>query len=273
MLFQVTGRELRPAAVFDSEGLDPFLRSRADEHGYSRCTPTGVLLHPSYLVVRHHGGSPEGRHVIVLNPLPADLRSRGSLETQHLTHSRLIAIRESVITEAGGHRGVHRLQPDGSYARLAAPDGLAVRSLRDPTAPPAVTPVAECPRVTAIAALPGNESFVTGGNRGEMDEWAWDGNWRQRRIRAPQSLEPGSPPQAIVGIVVLARPHRLVAVSAGGDVLIQRLGGEWEREALPERGSPRSLAAHPHAPWVAVGLKRGGFGDPESAVVVLEVSS
>ena len=90
---------------------------------------------------------------------------------QHLTHRRLVAIQGSAITEAGGHRSMIRLQDDGSYARVPATEGLAIRSLLDPCAPPVAIPVEDCGRVTAIAGLPGNRGFLTGGSDGQIDEW------------------------------------------------------------------------------------------------------
>src|SRR5690348_11382971 len=42
---------------------------------------------------------------------------------------------------------------------------------------------------------------------------------------------------------------------------------------LPEAGSPGSLAAHPDRPWIAVGIKKGRFGHPQSAMVLAEVMS
>jgi hypothetical protein len=79
------------------------------------------------------------------------------------------------------------------------------------------------------------------------------------------------PPECIVAIVTLAGSNELVAVSAEAELLILRPNGEWQSERIPHRGSPRSLAAHPTAPWVAVGIKQGGFAKPESVVGLFEL--
>ena len=272
MLFQVDRSELDPVKVFDYQGLDPFIQPNEHERICRRGTPTGILLHESYVIVRQHGGEPGGRHVIVLNPLLTDSQVRAELTTQQLTHSRMVIVRGSVITEAGGNRALKRLQRDGSYARVPATEGLAIRRLDEPTAPPDSLSVHECHRVTAIAALPGNRGFVTGGSDGQIDEWMWNGVWQQRRVRAAaQSRDPRSGADAIVGLVTVTGTNQLVAVSSAGDLLVQRTDGAWECDRLPARGSPRSLAAHPHLPWIAVGLKQGGFDEPEAVVLILAV--
>jgi hypothetical protein len=77
-------------------------------------------------------------------------------------------------------------------------------------------------------------------------------------------------PNSIVGVCHLPDGDRWVSVSAGGEVCLGAgavLTSSWQ---LPEPGSPRSLAAHPDRPWIAVGVKKGGFGRPESAVVLAE---
>jgi len=275
MLFEVEGSELNPSDVFENIGFDPFIEPNSDERQSSLGIATGVLLHDSFVIVRRHSAAPAGRHVIVLSPLPSDCPVRAGGAMQHLTHSRLSVVRGSVVTEAGGSRGVHRRQPDGTYAQVHASEGLAFRRLREPSAPPDVVPIKECPRVTAIVALPGNQGFITGGNQGQIDEWRWDNGWRQQRLRAAiapvvsKSQELERQPESILAIVITAVTNQVVAVSTSGNLLIQRDGGEWECEGLPERGSPRSLAAHPSRPWVAVGLKQGGFIQPESAIAML----
>jgi hypothetical protein len=177
-------------------------------------------------------------------------------------------------------------QADGTYALQPATEGLALRDLQMLDAPLEIVPVEECDRVTAIAALPGNDGFVTGGSSGQIDRWSWDGRWRQQRIRAAvpsktaraassaeQAARAELLPERIVAIVTLAGSLDLVAVSAEGELLILRAGAEWESVRIPFRGSPRSLAAHPLEPWVAVGIKQGDFGRPASVVAVFDVRS
>lgn len=274
MLFAVEGIELSPVQVFDNDAMDPFIEAHGPVWSF-RGTPTGVLLHEGYVITRQHNTAPDGTQVIILNPIPTSIDIPASGHMQHLTHSRLIVVHDTVITEAGGSRGVWRLQADGTHAPAPATEGLALRSLRQPKAPPAVVPAADCPRVTAIATLPGEQGFVTGGNQGQIDSWSWDGAWRQRRIRAavdhPRSAGRLGEPESIQAIVTRAGTHDLAAVSWAGDLLLRRAGDEWECHQLTERGSPRSLAAHPTKPWLAVGIKQGGFDKPQSVITILEI--
>jgi hypothetical protein len=77
-------------------------------------------------------------------------------------------------------------------------------------------------------------------------------------------------PNSIVGICSLCDGGHWACVSAGGEVCLwdgAKMVHAWD---LPEAGSPRSLAAHPDRPWIAVGIKKGGFARPQSAVVLVE---
>ena len=199
---------------------------------------------------------------------------RADNRTQHLTHSRLVVVRETVITEAAGVVTLPSRR-DEAIGRVG------VRDLRAPDAPLHIFDVEDCPHVTAIAALPGNQGFVTGGERGEIDSWSWHDGWRQCRWRAPTGAKERLPgivwasyrPESIVGIVSLAGSHEVVAVTAGGELVILREGREFECHRLAPRGTPRSLAAHPHKPWLAVGIKQGGFTRPQSVVTIVAVES
>jgi hypothetical protein len=136
--------------------------------------------------------------------------------------------------------------------------------------------------ITAIGAVPSGEGFLTGGRDGELLAWSWAGRWQQHRLRGAtnhQAVHDPSlditwatyTPNSIVGICHLPDGDRWVSVSAGGEVCLwegTNLTTTWR---LPELGSPRSLAAHPDRPWIAVGVKKGGFARPQSAVVIVEV--
>src|SRR5262249_9658620 len=77
---------------------------------------------------------------------------------------------------------------------------------------------------------------------------------------------------SVVGICSLADGDRWASVSAGGEVCLwdgPTLSRSWQ---LPEPGSPRSLAAHPDRPLLAVGIKKAGWPRPESAAVLAEVA-
>ena len=269
MLFEVHGTKLRPGPVFKHQG-NPINRS-----GFG--ITTGVLLHERRIITRSHDGDPEGADVLSVAHVPAASDVRASNELQYLTHNRLVVVRDTAITEAGGSRGVLRRQADGSYAQIFATEGLALRDLRIPEKPLSVVQVEDCPRITAIAALPGNQGFVSGGSQGQIDRWSWDGAWRQQRLRASTTPQGPAPPpvrgngESIVAIVSTGGTHDVVAVSRGGDLLVLKSENDWVCERLPEPGSPRSLAAHPVEPWIAVGIKQRGCGDPRGVVAILSI--
>jgi hypothetical protein len=215
--------------------------------------------------------------VLILDRLYGGLDVRAANHTQHLTHSRLVVIRDTVITEAEGRYG-HPLR--STAAPVPIPKGLEMRDLNDPDAPPRRVPVSDYPRITAIAASPGNQGFVIGGNQRQIDEWWWDGAWQRRQLRAPDApnrMPQGGPVEGLAfpgiqAIVTLAGSNTLVAVSADGQMFVRSPDGEWGSEQLPQPGKPRSLAAHPTRPWVAVGIKRGRR-DVKSVVVILDIES
>jgi len=137
-----------------------------------------------------------------------------------------------------------------------------------------------CRRITSIAAKPTSDGFVTGGLDGELDSWSWQRRSCQERLRGATNERtahfPGIAwatynPNSIVGICFLCDRQRWVTVSAGGKVGLWKGGALVRSWDLPQGGSPRSLAAHPTEPWIAVGVKNGGFARPESVVVVAEV--
>jgi hypothetical protein len=144
-----------------------------------------------------------------------------------------------------------------------------------------VVPAPDCRRVTADGARLSGEAFVTGGLDGELDLWSPDGAWKQQRLRAATNrVAPDHPdldltwatytPNSIVGICSLADGDHWACVSAGGEICLWDRATQIQSWDLPEAGSPRSLAAHPDRPWIAVGIKKGGFGRPQAAVLLAE---
>jgi hypothetical protein len=284
MLFEVDGLTLRSREAFEYSGKATLTLNGETIADIERGTPTGVLLHHRHLITRQHRTNPDGQHVLVVDQLPSRLDLAAANRLQHLTHYRLVVVHDTVITEAGGCRSTGAFQRDGTFAAVPAAEGLALRDLQMPDAPLTVVPVHDCVRVTAIAALPGNDGFVTGGSSGQIDRWSWDGRWHQQRLRAAvtsknarakhadlRAARAENLPERIVAIVTLADSHDLVAVSAEGELLVLRSSGECESASIPLRGSPRSLAAHPHQPRVAVGMKQGDFGEPKSVVGLFDV--
>ena len=224
MLFEIDGLDLRPRHAFGPESEIPVQRTTPSRFGPDRIfgTPTGVLLHNGYVITRLHESEPEGHDVILFHRLPVEIKIRAANSNQHQTHNRVIVVRNTAITEAGGTRGLLSLQGNTYYVPVPSAEGLALRRLDAPEGPLDVIPVMDCPRITAIAALPDSDGFVTGGSRGEVDRWAWNDAWSQHRLRGP--AEPKSvtfpdiawatyAPESIVGLVFLSKTHELVAAT------------------------------------------------------------
>jgi hypothetical protein len=283
MLFEVDGLAVRPRETFEFSESSTFTVAGHTLPSRQHATPTGVLLHQGHIITRQHRRTSEVRRVLVVHQLPASWDIPAANRFQHLTHHRLVVVRNTAITEAGGSRSTSARQPDGTDAPIPGREGLALRDLQIPDAPLTIVPVDDCARVTAIAALPDGDGLVTGGSHGQIDRWSWDGEWHQQRLRAAMTSKVARAehpavggvhlPESIVAIVTLADSHDLVAVSAEGELLVLRSSGEWESASIPLRGSPRSLAAHPGKPWVAVGIKQGNFGRPASVVGLFDVGT
>lgn len=275
-----------PALLFELNGLELTLRETLPlprQRDYRDPAPTGVLLCGKYLITRSHRASVEDVFT-VLHPTRALNIDRGAAP-HHLSSSRLIMAGQSVITGAGGLIPWQELEADPDWRKSGrAADGLVSVTLKGGPKEAQVIPAQDCRRITAIGARQVDEKFMTGGLDGEVDAWSWEGCWRQHRLRpATNRKAPDSPdlditwatynPNSVVGICSLADASRWVSASADGELCI------WEEDTLecswqlPEPGTPRSLAAHPDKPWIAVGVKKGGFGRPQSAVVLAEVDS
>jgi hypothetical protein len=248
--------------------------------GLDTC-PTGVLLFGSVLITRNHGGNPND--VIMVAPLPADRHVAAERPVQRFTHSRVIVARQAVITESGGSRGLSIRQDDGSYLRRVIPEGLVFRPL-DGLSADVIVPVPDCDRVTAIASLNTDETFLSGGINGQIDLWTWHGDWVRQRVQDSQPPKTVKWPEigrlswdfyspiSIVGLVAISRADTWASVTAGGDLTIRTAVRPEPAWQLPVAGTPRSIAAHPQNPWVAVGVKQGSFDRPESVVAIVEVA-
>lgn len=279
-----SSHKLGPTLVFEVRGLH--LTHRETFHpaqaGHSRHpTPTGVLFAGNYLITRNH--RVEVPSVVGVRILPRHLDIDRRPAPSHLTSARLVIARGSVISGCGGLIPWQDLQADPGWRdRGMAADGLVVVPLEGQPRDAQIVPVCDCRRVTAVGASLSTEEFVTGGLDGELDLWSWDDGWRQHRLRPMTNHEavnhPGLDltwatytPNSVVGICSLSLGERWVSVSAGGQVCLWDRATSTQSCELCEPGSPRSLAAHPDRPWVAVGIKKGGFARPQSAVVLVEV--
>jgi hypothetical protein len=271
LLFEVSGLGLARRETFPPRHP----RDRPD------ATPTGVLLAGGYLITRNYRAGLLG--VVVVQGVPRNVPIDRGPAPQHLTSTRMIVVRGDVITGCDGQIPAQEREADpGGRAAGRAADGLVAVPLKAEPRTARVIPARDCRLITAIGARPSGDRFLTGGLDGELDEWSWDGRWEQYRLRPATDKEAVDDPDldltwaaynpnSIVGICSLADGDRWASVSAGGEVCLWdglTLTRSWQ---LPETGSPRSLAAHPDRPLLAVAIKKGGFGRPESAVVLAEV--
>ncbi|WAS98069.1 hypothetical protein [Nannocystis punicea] len=256
----------------------------------SRGCATGVMLTGELALVRHHTSSLD--ELVAVRQFSERLECRGD-DTRHpLTHCGMVVRRGWVFTGGGGSLGLAVWRPETGVREAGkAADGLVAVPLASDE-PIQRVHVRGGRRVTAIAALPGEDGFLTGGLDGELDRWSFAETLQQERLPTPEgppgSIEPELPTtpevrqsvaglawatysrDSVVGIVTLCDGERWVSVDAGGRLRLWRgttLLGAW---TLPAPGTPRSLAAHPTEPCVAVGIKQGGFGRPSSLVLVLE---
>jgi hypothetical protein len=279
-----SGQHLGPTVVFEVDGLH--LTHRETFHSRHEGdlrdpTPTGVLLAGNYLVTHNHRAAVA--HVVAVRALPRRLGVDRGPAPHHLTSARLVTARGCVISGCDGLTPRQDLEAGAGGRDLGrAADGLVVVPLKGDGRDVEVVPVHDLHRVTAIGAGPSGEEFVTGGLDGELDLWSWVGGWMQHRLRPATARGVANhpdldltwatyTPSSVVGVCSLASGERWASVSAGGEVCLwdrTSLTRSWE---LPEPGSPRSLAAHPDRLWVAVGVKKGGFARPQSAVVLAEV--
>jgi hypothetical protein len=279
-----SGQHAGPSLLFEVSGLELAQREtlplprRRDQRDP---TPTGVLLSGKYLITRSHRASVEDV-ITVSHPSRALTIDRGAAP-HHLTSSRMIVARQTVITGCGGLIPWRELEADPDWRESGrAADGLVAVPLKGGPREAQVIPAQDCRRITAIGARPIEEKFMTGGLDGELDAWSWEGRWRQRRLRAATNRTAGDSagldipwatytPNSVVGICSLPDSARWTSVSADGEICLwgeDTLGESWQ---LPEPGTARSVAAHPDRPWIAVGVKKGGFSRPQSAVVIVEL--
>jgi hypothetical protein len=257
-----------PTFLFEISGLrlnhrKTFIHEYSDDIG-DPC-PTGVLFYDGHIVVRNN--------TLFMNDVFAvwDLPESFGVETQnnphHLTSSRMVIINGTSVTGGGGSKALGGWRKDiGDYEAGKASEGLICCNLDSDAKKVESIPVPSCNRVTAIARLPSGDRFVTGGLNGEVDLWSWDGHWLRRRLRnakdKPVPQFPGLTwatyePASIVGICYLHEGDFWVTVDAGGEINLWRQEKIYYSFQLPVNSSPRSIAAHPKKPWIAVAVKDG----------------
>ena len=241
--------------------------------------PTGVLFYDRHLIVRHNATIP--RDVIAVWPMPPEIAVQTEEIRPHLTSSRMVVVDGDVITGGGGSLSLVAWRIDmGMQEEGRACGGMVQATLQSQGDDVRFIPVADCRRVTAIVTDRIGNGIITGGLDGEVDRWSTGNDWEQRRLQGVRTKDaPKSPelawatyePASIVGICHLCKNDLWVTVDAVGELTL------WQRDEicrtwrLPEAGSPRSIAAHPFEPWIAVAIKKGGLGCAESAVLLLDL--
>jgi hypothetical protein len=264
-----------PTVLFDVSKSTLTLRStlKAAIRGVLTC-PRGVLFSGRYIVTRNHRAEPD--EVLVVGEVPGELGIEADNTRQHLTNSHLAVVRNQVITAGRGLlldwnvTDEERLRAlvDFRDSGRAVDEGLVSVALDGGDCTPQLIPVQSCRQVTAIAATPDGQGFVTGGLEGELDQWSWSGRWRQERLREWSWDSP-----SVRGICHMHNGRTWVSVSSSGrlDLLVGNApGNSWQ---LPSPGSPRTLAAHPVEDWIAIGMKQSGWGDPRGVVDLIEIKT
>jgi hypothetical protein len=106
---------------------------------------------------------------------------------------------------------------------------------------------------------------LTGGFDGEIDLWHWDS------VLAHDAREASNDAARENRRTGHRAGGQLVAVTGAGALLVGSPDGEFTEWKIPVPGRPRSLAAHPNEDVVAVGLKGGGWANPESDVALVRL--
>ncbi|MFZ6182524.1 hypothetical protein [Nannocystis pusilla] len=263
-LWEVNDLSLRPAATLVHAYSDPI----------GDPCPTGVLLTGERVIVRNDTSI--AADVFALWPPPPELRIAGP-QGHPRAHSGIAGVADRVFTGGGGSLALGGWRRDlGRYEAGKAADGLVSAPLAG-DGPLEFIP-APSRRITAIATRPGSEGFVTGGLDGEVHRWTRAGAWRSELLlrrggdphdRASELAWATYTPHSVVAICALADGERWVSVTAGGELRLWRGDDSLGAWFLPERGSPRALAAHPARPVVAVGIKQQHHADRRAATVLL----
>src|SRR5690606_40621984 len=123
--------------------------------------PTGVMLFGDRVLVRHNAR--DLGECVAVRSIPPERAIRADDGRHHLTHSRMVVRRGRVLTGGGGSIGLVEWRPEtGVQPSGRSGTGLVSAPLVG-GAPAEVIPIRACKRGTAIASLPGDDGFLTGG--------------------------------------------------------------------------------------------------------------
>jgi len=152
-------------------------------------SPTGVLLSGNYTITRNPDAhAPE--KLLAVCESPRELGIQAGDIAQHLTNRNFVVLGSHGITagrglaiSSGTYEDQWRTIIEFRESGKAVDEGLVSVALHGESRSPQLIPVQACRQVTAIAATPNGNGFVTGGLEGELDRWSWEGGWRQERLR------------------------------------------------------------------------------------------
>lgn len=253
---------------FDGSQLTPHLNTR-DDREWIRArglgVATGVRLHGRRLVVRRTAAI--AQQVCSAYPVPPEVETSGI--PHHLTSARMAIVGDCVLTQFG----------DSLLASAPSADG---------TARTCAIAIPEGHQVSAITADPTGRRVITGGHGGSIAFWDriededglpnlklvahQDVATSRSERRAPVGkASPTSATKAIVAACFLCDGERFAVADAAGNV------GVWNHEeqvatwTVPA-GSPRTMAAHPGGPWLAIGCKSAGNAAYEGRIFQYDLS-
>ena len=245
LLFRIENDDLVPFL----SGLDSReVRERLNilNRGYA----TGVRLHEGKLIVRR--SSTENEMSLTAFPVPSDVATGGI--DHSLTSSRMAIINGAAVT------GMEE-------SLLVTGLGEAGRTSSELISSPHEG------GVSAMVAHPDGRQLITGGKDGSIAFWNVIAEKNGSPAMKMQALRPfdalphgcGDTPAgthlysgaSIVGMCFMHDAQHLVTVYASGYVRIWK-GEEVALEWMLPAGSPRSVAAHPSDPLLAIGCKSPG---------------
>ena len=245
LLFRIENDDLVPfMSGLDGRGVTEKLN--INNRGYA----TGVRLHDQKLIVRC--SSPENEMTLTAFPVPSDVATRGI--DHSLTSSRMAIIKGTAVTGK-------------EESLLVSGPGEAGTASSELVSSPHEG------GVSAMVAHPHGSQLITGGKDGTIAFWNVIAEENGSPLVKLATLRPfdalpdgcGDTPAgthlysgaSIVGMCFMHDAQHLVMVYASGYVRIWK-GEEIVLEWMLPAGSPRSVAAHPSEPLLAIGCKGPG---------------
>ncbi|MEZ4451537.1 MAG: hypothetical protein R3B09_18850 [Nannocystaceae bacterium] len=241
---------------------------------------TGVWLHRGRLFVRYR--APSLGEALRSWPTPTPTPIHADEARAHLTNSRITVVDDVVwiaknLTRIYSSAGTGPPMSPGSDAFLIEnPHGLAALDLRDPGAALRLTATDVEARCTALVRDRAGARLFAGLDDHRIVEWRVDARGEIAQGRAwthpPGPREGAVIVRGIQGLCGLADGETLVSAAHGGGVALWRDGAAIGGFELPPPWSPRTIAAHPRAPWLAIGCK-GASGHRPGAVLLYDVGA